>query len=257
MYDKILQVGTYFTFNKDLMRQLKIKPVTPIDNHQEIWSFVVLDKHHELQELRKYLISNYGRVYDLENHELMTFLNGAVSSNGYRYKTVTLHVKKKSGSVVYLVHRLVALAFIPQIEDKPFVNHIDACPEHNWVWNLEWCNASENYWHAHKMGLINQPRGEARPNSMWTEDEIRLICSMMAEGHKATYIYKALGDILKDEKVTYERVRSLYKHIVHRTHWTHISKDYDIDFTPFNYSKEQASTKLAKMRKKAVDAIKD
>lgn len=250
MRNETFQIGTYFTFNNDVMRQMNIKKIDLINNQPEIWSFVYLDKHHELQELRKYLISNYGRVYDLENRELMTLHNGAKSSNGYNYKTVTMYTKKNRGPVIYLVHRLVALAFIPQIEDKPFVNHIDACPEHNWVWNLEWCNASENYWHAHTMGLVNPARGEARPNSMWTDDEIRLICSLMEEGHKATYIYKALGDILKDEKVTYERVRALYKHIVHRTHWTHISKDYDIDFTPFNYNKEHASMKLANDRKK-------
>lgn len=258
MYWKNFEIGTYFTFTDDVMRQMKIKKIPLFENKEEIWSFVVLDRHHELQELRKYIVSNYGRVYDLENRLMLPYIYGPTSSNGYEYRSVTLYMKSNHrGAATYFVHRLVALAFIPQIEDKPFVNHIDACPEHNWVWNLEWCNASENYWHAHTMGLINPARGEARPNSMWTDDEIRLICSLMEEGHKATYIYKALGDVIKDEKVTYERVRTLYKHIVHRTHWTHISKDYDIDFTPFNYSKEKRSTSLAKMRKEVSKLVKE
>jgi hypothetical protein len=46
----------------------------------------------------------------------------------------------------------------------------------------------------------------------------------------------------------YERVRTLYKHIIHQTHWTHISKDYNIDFTRYNYAKESASIKNKKKK---------
>ena len=69
----------------------------------------------------------------------------------------------------------------------------------------------------------------------------------MEEGHKSTYIYKMLSDMIHDSKITYERVRTLYKHIIHRTHWTHISKDYDIDFTKKNYLKEKASVMKKEM----------
>ena len=244
-------IGTGFTFDDDVMEYFNIPTIEIIDDHKEVWRFAILNKNQDLETQRRYLISNYGRVFDLKDHQIMIPKARIKSSNGYYYQEVKL-LNDYGVSPHYFVHRLVALAFIPQVEDKPFVNHIDACPEHNWVWNLEWCNASENYWHANKMGLVKHARGEARPNSMWTDDEIRLICSLMAEGHKATYIYKLVGDILKDEKVTYERVRSLYKHIIHQTHWTHISKDYDIDFTPFNYKKEKASIAAYKKKNKDI-----
>lgn len=245
------QIGTSFIFDDDVMRYMGIKPVEIIDSHKEVWRYAILNKNADLQIQQRYLISTYGRIYDLDERKLVTPKSRIKSSNGYYYQEVKL-VNDYGSSPYYFVHRLVALAFIPEVEDKPFVNHIDACPEHNWVWNLEWCNASENYWHAHRMGLINPARGEERPNALWSDDEIRLFCSLMEEGHKATYIFKILGDILKDEKVTYERVRTLYKHIVRKTHWTHISKDYDIDFTPFNYRKEKASIKAYKERHKEI-----
>ncbi|WP_242063103.1 NUMOD4 motif-containing HNH endonuclease [Staphylococcus pseudintermedius] len=55
----------------------------------------------------------------------------------------------------FLVHRLVAFAFIPMIEGKNCINHIDGNPKNNNVDNLEWCNHSENNRHAFENGLID------------------------------------------------------------------------------------------------------
>ncbi|MDT0722590.1 NUMOD4 motif-containing HNH endonuclease [Staphylococcus haemolyticus] len=54
----------------------------------------------------------------------------------------------------YLVHRLVAYAFIPKIEGKNCINHIDGNPKNNNVENLEWCNHLENNRHAFETGLM-------------------------------------------------------------------------------------------------------
>lgn len=68
----------------------------------------------------------------------------------YGYATLSKnHVVTKYG-----VHRLVALAFIPNTGNKPCINHIDNNPENNEVTNLEWCTQVENMQHAQKQGRL-------------------------------------------------------------------------------------------------------
>jgi hypothetical protein len=52
-----------------------------------------------------------------------------------------------------LVHRLVAETFIPLVDGKDFVNHIDGNKLNNNINNLEWCTAKENAIHSVKTGL--------------------------------------------------------------------------------------------------------
>lgn len=65
---------------------------------------------------------------------------------------VTLYKNKKEKTL--LVHRLVAATFLPKINGKEFVNHIDGNRLNNAVENLEWCNHKENNNHAFDNDLI-------------------------------------------------------------------------------------------------------
>lgn len=86
-----------------------------------------------------YLISNYGRLYSLNNNSI---LSQRIDTNGYiRYRVY------KNGKVKYTSgQRLVAFAFVnnPQPDKFNTVNHIDENPLNNKWTNLEWCDDKWN-----------------------------------------------------------------------------------------------------------------
>ena len=70
-------------------------------------------------------------------------------------------LKSKQKTKMLSIHRLVALAFIPNPENKPQVNHIDCDKLNNSVENLEWVTNQENHDHKMKNGLnVNKPLEE-------------------------------------------------------------------------------------------------
>ena len=81
-----------------------------------------------------YAVSNCGNVKSLFRYKKQ--LKPSVSKNGY----LTVSFCKKR----FLVHRLVAKAFIPNPECLPQVNHRDENKQNNCVDNLEWCSAKYN-----------------------------------------------------------------------------------------------------------------
>lgn len=69
------------------------------------------------------------------------------------YKKVKLWKNGKSKNM--LIHRMVALKYIPNPDNKPQVNHIDGNKLNNNVSNLEWCTREENMQHAYKHNLVH------------------------------------------------------------------------------------------------------
>lgn len=91
-------------------------------------------------------------------------------SNHRGYKMVTL--SKDAVHNRQMLHRLIAIAFIPNPHSKPFINHIDSNPKNNHVGNLEWCTQSENIRHSFAMG---NKSGERHPMCRLKNDEIKHI----------------------------------------------------------------------------------
>lgn len=123
---------------------------------------------------KQYLISNTGKLKGLPTKNIKSerLIKPDVSRTGYNsnhlFKLEEKNVYKKKN--VY-IHRLVAIAFIPNPENKPCVNHINGIKTDNRVENLEWATFSENSQHAVNTGL-DKSRGLTNYQSIFEEDDI-------------------------------------------------------------------------------------
>ena len=64
--NKKLDIETVFHFDEDLMELLRIPKIKLIDEHEEVWKYVKLDRHDKLTKKKKFIVSNYGRVYNIK-----------------------------------------------------------------------------------------------------------------------------------------------------------------------------------------------
>ena len=115
--------------------------------YREVWRDVV--GYEGLYE-----VSNLGRVRSLDKEIIITGVQkrpvkgikkGKIftpSQNPQGYYYTTLHKNKKTKTV--RVHRLVAQAFIPNPENKPYIDHINTIKTDNRVQNLRWATQKEN-----------------------------------------------------------------------------------------------------------------
>lgn len=142
----------------------------------------------------KYEVSNLGNVRSLDR---VTFtkcgrelpIKGRVLrpnvSNKDSYPRIILYGKNTSYKIYY-IHRLVAAAFIPNLKNKPVVNHKDGIRNNNCVDNLEWCTQSENVRHAFATGL-NPQIGETSTTRVLNESDVLEICQLIDDG-ELTYL---------------------------------------------------------------------
>lgn len=90
-----------------------------------------------------YEVDDQGNVFSVKNGILKPHIkNGYLAVNLYKNK----HPKH------FYVHRLVAEAFIPNLNHSPEVNHIDCDRHNNSVGNLEWCDRKRNLQHSYDNG---------------------------------------------------------------------------------------------------------
>lgn len=108
-----------------------------------------------------YIISNYGNIMSLPKQvyrigrgvelkpgRLMTQF---VNRGGYKF----VFLFNSKTNTRFLIHRLVATAFLENKMQSETVNHIDGNKTNNHISNLEWCTRLENIQHAIDTGLIN------------------------------------------------------------------------------------------------------
>lgn len=106
----------------------------------------------DVMSLDRVFINSYGKK---------RFTKGVLLKNikhpkGYSYVTLS----KEGFCKRFLVHRLVAQAFIDNKENKPEVNHINGDKSDNRLDNLEWVTGSENISHAIEKRLIVRKKNQ-------------------------------------------------------------------------------------------------
>jgi hypothetical protein len=127
-------------------------------------------------------------------------------TNNHGYSTIVLY--KNGGKKTFTAHRLVAIAFIPNTENKPEVNHKDGIKSHNWIANLEWDTTSENQKHAFNSDLKKPSYGNAK----FTENQVKEI----------RWLYENTDLTLSGIARKFDSYKTLIFKIVHRLTWKHI-----------------------------------
>lgn len=134
----------------------------------------------------------------IQNTKTGNWLKGDVNNCGYR----RIQVNNKR----FFVHRLVAMAYLPNPDNLPQVNHKDGNKKNNHVNNLEWCCGSHNQ--QHRYYELKKDLGEDNSNSKLTEEAVRDIRSGRMSGRAFARFYNIS--------------QTLVRKIIARTTWKHV-----------------------------------
>lgn len=153
--------------------------------------------------LPDYAITKSGQVYSTKTS---TWLTHQLDRNGY--PVISLYLP--DGRLVpKKIHRLLAIMFIPNPSNKPYVNHIDGIKMNFDLTNLEWVTHHENTKHAMQNGLY--------PQRVLTEELAHQICAALAAGIHERIVAKSLN-------VTFGSVSSIKL----RKSWEYVSCQYKV-----------------------------
>jgi len=131
----------------------------------EVWKPVPeYEGHYEVSSLGN--VRGIGRYVDTKSGSSRIAPRQLKCQSTTDYPRV--HLSKDGAGKHYLVHRLVALAFLPNPENKPQVNHIDGDKANPVLSNLEWVTNSENVRHS-----IDQLKNVHGPKGHFGKDSFR------------------------------------------------------------------------------------
>ena len=155
----------------------------------------------------RYSVSNIGTV---KSHINNIILKPHINKLGY--SRVKLSFGSRNNYKIVQVHRLVALSFIPNPENKPQVNHINGDKTDNRSINLEWNTSKENNNHALRTGLRVNPKGSENGMAKVTEEDVLEIRRLAKENN---HTQREIANMFNTQFPNIHR-------IIHRKRWKHI-----------------------------------
>lgn len=122
------------------------------------------------------------------------------------YLSVKLQINGKNKGM--LVHRLVAMAWIPNPNNKPCVNHLNSNRRDNRAENLEWCTHSENTIHGRQFGNIGP---DAHNKGKWNNPVNCGTCGKLIRRKKPTTKFCSKACYGKHKSKLYANARSVIR----------------------------------------------
>ena len=185
---------------------------------KENWTYITNNSVPGV-EFNRYLISDFGRVFDLKNNcRCREYDFGG-------YKTVDLYTN--TGYHTYLIHRMVMIEFLGMspIEGYNIVNHKDGTKYCCLLENLEWTNESGNINHALDTGL-NTNFGENAMLAKMTEQDALNIMYQLQDGVPIKDIAKTVPSYIANPESTIYSIKN-------GKSWTRTAKAHNIVFAEY------------------------
>lgn len=210
----------------------------------EIFVPITEESIPDIEECR-YMISNYGKVYDMYNYcriNPIIYLSNLERGNKHnKYSRITLHLN--NGNKTFMLHRIIMASFYPElgnVYNEMDINHKDGVGTNNYIsynnpecGNIEWMSHRDNMLHAYRTGLHQV--GEDNVHSIITEEEAKKVIELLAlDPNKYTYTSKEIAEIVGG-KVTPHIVDDIRK----KEAWAYLSEGYNFYQKPFRQFTEQ------------------
>ena len=178
----------------------------------------------------KYLISNHGRVYNINTNKFMKTYFDDDNHEKITLVTDVKHPRKRGNkSKHYFIHRLMAWEFIgpPPDEYHTVINHKNGIPCCNFIHNIEWASMLENTNHAKRYGLLKNSGTDSKI-CKYDEKLIRRICSLFEEGYHNKEIFEIIKTMKRfDNPETHSGLYNLINKLGKRTSYRNIVCDYN------------------------------
>lgn len=155
-----------------------------------------------------YSVSNYGRIR--REKSTIGATAGKIRKAGSSYGYSRIGLCANNVTTHHYIHRLVADAFLPADNTRPYINHIDGNPKNNHISNLERCTASENYHHA-MYTLQSCAIGERHYNAKLTAEIVTTIRRELAEGTTGATLASRFN--VTPAAITAIKHRRIWKHL--------------------------------------------